>query len=126
MIIRLSVPTWLYVIQQHNNLTKFDCLDHFPHFLLHCSIHVLPSMVGLTINPVFRLISQQPGPIKMCQATRHPWSYICNYNQINYQCSYTSPIPQSECNLLITHYYVHEILRLCCVTFAGYSPLMII
>ena len=54
MIIRLSMPTWLYVIQQHNNLTKFDCLDHFPCFLLHCSILVLPNTVGLSINPVFQ------------------------------------------------------------------------
>ena len=88
------MPTWLYVNRQHINLTKYDCLYHFSRFLLQCSIHVFSlNMAGLTINPVYRLISQQPGPIKMHQATRYPWSYICNYNRINYQCSYTSQIP---------------------------------
>ena len=83
-------------------------------------------MAGLTINPVYGPISQQPGPIKMHQATRYPWSYIRNYNRIHYQCSYTSPIPQSEGNLLSTQYYIHEILRLHLVIFAVYSPLFVI
>ena len=41
-------------------------------------------MVGLIINPVCGLISQQPGPIKMRQVTRCHWSYIRNYNRIHY------------------------------------------
>ena len=51
------------------------------------------TMVGLMINPVNGPISQQPGPIKMRQATRYLWNYIRNYNRIHYQCLYTSPIP---------------------------------
>ena len=43
-------------------------------------------MVGLVINPVYWLMAQQPGPIKMRQATRYLWSYIRNYNRIHYQC----------------------------------------
>ena len=34
MIIKLSVPTWLYVNQQHINLVKYDCLYYFSRFLL--------------------------------------------------------------------------------------------
>ena len=79
-------------------------------FPVACSMHVFSlNMAGLTINPVYGFISQQPGPIKMRQATRYPWSYIRNYNRIHYQCSFTSPIPYSEGNLLFTQYYVHEI-----------------
>ena len=55
--------------------------------------HIKPCMVGLMINPVDGPIAQQPGPIKMHQVTRYLWSYIRNYNRINYQCLYTSPIP---------------------------------
>ena len=88
-------------------------------FPVASSVHVLNhNIAGLTINPVYGLISQQPGPIKMCQATRYPWSYIRNYNRIHYQCSYTSPIPLSEGNLLFTQYYIHEILQLHLVIFA--------
>ena len=58
---------------------------HFPHFLLRTSSHVFNRpMVGLVINPVYWLISQQPGPIKMRQATRYLWSYIRNYNRIHH------------------------------------------
>ena len=69
-------------------------LHHFFAFpvahIMHESNHI---MAGLVTNPVYGPISQQPGPIKMCQATRYPWSYIRNYNRTHYQCSYTSPIP---------------------------------
>ena len=89
-------------------------------FPVACCMHVFSlNMAGLTINPVYGFISQQPGPIKMRQATRYPWSYIRNYNRIHYQCSYTSPIPYSEGNLLFTQYYVHEIHWLRWVIFAG-------
>ena len=53
MIIKLSMPTWLYINRQHINLMKSDCLDHFPPFLLQFSIHIFSlNMAGLTINPV--------------------------------------------------------------------------
>ena len=58
---------------------------HFAMFPVSLSLHVFNHiMVGLVINPVHGPISQQPGPIKMCQATKYPWSYIRNYNQIHY------------------------------------------
>ena len=54
-------------------------------FPVACSMLVFSlNMAGLTINPVYGLISQQPGPIKMRQATWYPWSYIRNYNRIHY------------------------------------------
>ena len=60
-------------------------LCHFSTFPVSPTMHVLNhNMAGLTINPVYRPISQQPGPIKMRQATRYPWSYIRNYNRIHY------------------------------------------
>ena len=100
------------------SLTKDDYFASFFAFPVAHTMHILNhNMAGLTINPVYRPISQQPGPIKMHQATRYPWSYIRNYNWIHYQCSYTSPIPQSESNLLFTQYYIHEILWLYLVIF---------
>ena len=76
------------------NLTKDDYFASFFAFPVGHAMHVLNhNMAGLTINPVYGPISQQPGLIKMRQATRYPWSYIHNYNWIHYQYSYTSPIP---------------------------------
>ena len=86
----LYVPTWLYINQHHLKPNE----NEFFAFPVACAVPVFNhNMAGLTINPVYRPISQQPGPMKMHQATRYPWSYIRNYNQIHYQCSYTSPIP---------------------------------
>ena len=93
------------------NLMKDDYFASFFTFPVVHTMHILNrNMGGLMINPVYGPISQQPGPIKMHQATRYPWSYIRNYNGIHYQCSYTSLIPWSEGNLLFTQYYIHEIL----------------
>ena len=83
------------LIQQHifkpNKIVHFVSFFTFPvAHIMHVSNH---TVVGLVINPVYRPISQQPGPIKMHQATRYLWSYIHNYNRIHYQCLYTSPIP---------------------------------
>ena len=76
------------------SLTKDDYVASLFAFPVAHTMHVLNhNMAGLTINPVDRPITQQPGPIKMRQATRYPWSYIRNYNRIHYQCSHTSPIP---------------------------------
>ena len=76
------------------SLTKDDYVASLFAFPFAHTMHVLNhNMAGLMINPVYRPITQQPGPIKMCQATRYPWSYIRSYNWIHYQCSYTSPIP---------------------------------
>ena len=58
----------------------------FSAFPVSHTMHVFNhTMVDLVINPVYGLISQQPGPIKMRQATRYLWSYICNYNRIYLQ-----------------------------------------
>ena len=89
------MPTWLYVISStYLNLMKIVHFVSFFAFPVACITHVFNhTMVGLMINPVYGPISQQPGPIKICQATRYLWSYIRNYNRIHYQCLYTSPIP---------------------------------
>ena len=91
----LYVPTWLFVNStSYLNLTKNVYFVSFSAFPISHTMHVFNhSMVGLMINPVYGPISQQPGPIKMHQATRYLWSYIRNYNRIHYQCLYTSPIP---------------------------------
>ena len=91
----LYVPTWLYVTSTtYLNLTKNVYSVSFSTFPVSHTMHVFNrTMVGLVINPVYGPISQQPGPIKICQATRYLWSYIHNYNRIHYQCLYTSPIP---------------------------------
>ena len=71
------------VILQHTS-SQQKC-NIFRVFLLHTSSRVLNHlMVGLLINPVSWLITQQPGPIKMRQVTRYHWSYIHNYNRIHY------------------------------------------
>ena len=79
----LYVPTWL--IRYFNNLINPNenvafSVSPLCTFLRVCN----RPMVGLVINSVYLLISQQPGPIKMCQATRYLWSYIRNYNRIHY------------------------------------------
>ena len=82
----LYVPTWLYIISStYLNLTKSFFAFPVAH-IIHVFNHI---MVGLMINPVYGPISQQPGPIKMRQATRYLWSYIRNYNPIHYECLYT-------------------------------------
>ena len=71
--------TLINIIDPNENFSIFRI------FLLRTSLHVFNHlMVGLMINPVYWLISQQPGPIKMHQATRYHWSYIRNYNRIHY------------------------------------------
>ena len=79
----LYVPTWLYVNSTtYLNLTKnvyFVSFSALP--VMHTMQVCNHTMVGLVINPVYGPISQQPGPIKMHQATRYLWSYICNYNR---------------------------------------------
>ena len=80
------MPTWLYVNSTtYLNLMKnVYSVSFFASPVLH-TMHIFNhTMVGLVINPVYWLISQQPGPIKMRQATRYPWSYIRNYNRIHY------------------------------------------
>ena len=73
-----------YTINLQHTWSQRKC-NIFCVFLLHISLHVLNRiMVGLMINPVFWLITQQPGPIKMRQVTRYHWSYIRNYNRIHY------------------------------------------
>ena len=88
------VPTWLYIKSTtYLNLTKNVYFISFSAFPDAHTMHIFNhTMVRLMINPVYGPISQQPGPIKMCQATRYPCSYIRNYNRIHYQCLYTSPI----------------------------------
>ena len=81
----LYVPTWLYVNSTaYLDLTKNVYFVSFSTFPVSHTIHVFNhTMVGLVINPVYGPISQQPGPIKMRQVTRHLWSYIRNYNRIH-------------------------------------------
>ena len=82
----LHVPTWLYVnLTTYLDLMKNVYSMSFSAFPVSLTLHVFNhTMVGLVINPVYGLISQQPGPIKMRQATRYLWSYIRNYNRIHY------------------------------------------
>ena len=79
----LYVPTWLIhyfdnIINPNENIAF--SVSPLCTFLRVCNL----TMVGLVINPVYWLISQQPGPIKMRQATRYHLSYIRNYNRIHY------------------------------------------
>ena len=51
----------------------------FSTFPVACTMHIFNhNMAGLMINPVYGLISQQPAPMKMCQATRYPWISLMN------------------------------------------------
>ena len=80
------------LLQQHmfkpNKNVLFVSFFIFPvAHIMHVFNH---TMVGLVINPVYRPISQQPGPIKMRQATRYLWSYIRNY--IGYIISVYTPL----------------------------------
>ena len=79
----LYLPTWL--IHYFDNLVNPNENVAFSVSPLYTFLHVCNrTMVGLVINPVYWLISQQPGPIQMHQATRYHWSYIRNYNRIHY------------------------------------------
>ena len=75
---RFTLPTWFIHSVGNLFLSQRKCRI-FRVFLLHTCIN--RHMVGLIINPVCGLITQQPGPIKMRQVTRCHWSYIRNYNR---------------------------------------------
>ena len=78
----MCLPGYTLILQHTLSQQKCDIFRVIccGHLRAYCN----RLMVGLLINPVSWLISQQPGPIKMRQATRYHWTYIRNYNRIHH------------------------------------------